>query len=237
MSSIAVLGCMWGDEAKAKIVDVLGECADVVVRFQGGSNAGHTIYLNEKKYVFHSIPSGILYPGTTCVIGSGVVIDIFDILQEIAELGKKGIDFTNRLLIDNRISVVLPLHKELDGINEDKSGKNKIGTTRKGIGPAYSDDRARVGIRLYDLSYPEALQNRLKNLYQYHNVKISTTDLKELIKNLLEAYDKLSQFIRPTDSYIRNRYILGDQILFEGAQGTLLDITYGTYPFVTISPQ
>lgn len=148
-----MLGCMWGDEAKAKIVDVLGECADVVVRFQGGSNAGHTICLKDKKYVFHSIPSGILYPETVCVIGSGVVVDVFDLLKEIDELGERGIDFTNRLLIDIRATLVLPLHRELDGQNEEKSGKNKIGTTRRGIGPAYADDRARTGIRLYDLQY------------------------------------------------------------------------------------
>jgi adenylosuccinate synthase len=235
MSSIAVLGCMWGDEAKAKIVDVLGECADVVVRFQGGSNAGHTICLKDKKYVFHSIPSGILYPETVCVIGSGVVIDVFDLLKEIDELGKKGIDFKDRLLIDLRVSLVLPLHRELDGINEEKSGKNKIGTTRQGIGPAYADDRARVGIRLYDLKYPDSLKNRLLNLYNYHNIKISEQELKELITKLQAAYKRLSEYIGQTDAYIRRRYSKGDQILFEGAQGTLLDVTYGTYPYVTSS--
>jgi adenylosuccinate synthase len=226
---------MWGDEAKAKIVDVLGECADVVVRFQGGSNAGHTIVLKDKKYVFHSIPSGILYPETVCVIGSGVVIDVFDLLKEIDELGKTGIDFTNRLLIDLRASLVLPLHRELDGSNEEKSGKNKIGTTKQGIGPAYSDDRARVGIRLYDLNHTDSLKNRLQNLYQYHDRTITDKDLKALITKLQAAYKRLSQYIAQTDTYIRQRYMNGDQILFEGAQGTLLDITYGTYPYVTSS--
>ncbi len=235
MSSIAVLGCMWGDEAKAKIVDVLGECADVVVRFQGGSNAGHTICLKDKKYVFHSIPSGILYPETVCVIGSGVVVDVFDLLKEIDELGERGIDFTNRLLIDIRATLVLPLHRELDGQNEEKSGKNKIGTTRRGIGPAYADDRARTGIRLYDLQYPDSLKNRLQNLYQYHNLTITDKDLNTLITKLKAAYKKLAPYLGQTDSYIRRRYMQGDQILFEGAQGTLLDITYGTYPYVTSS--
>ena len=235
MSSIAVLGCMWGDEAKAKIVDVLGLSADVVVRFQGGSNAGHTICLKDKKYVFHSIPSGILYPETVCVIGSGVVIDVFDLLKEIDELGKKGIDFKGRLLIDLRASLVLPLHRELDGSNEEKSGKNKIGTTRQGIGPAYADDRARTGIRLYDLQYPDSLRNRLLNLYSYHNIEISDKDIKELIAKLQAAFLRLSEYVGQTDTYIRRRYLEGDRILFEGAQGTLLDITYGTYPYVTSS--
>jgi adenylosuccinate synthase len=226
---------MWGDEAKAKIVDVLGECADVVVRFQGGSNAGHTICLEDKKYVFHSVPSGILYPETVCVIASGVVIDIFDLLAEIKDLEKKGISFKNRLLIDPRAALVLPLHKELDASNEDTSGKNKIGTTRRGIGPAYSDDRARAGIRLYDLFHPSYLKNRLHNLYQYHNKEISDKDLESLLKKLTKSAKDLSEYIGQTDSYIRRRYLQGDQILFEGAQGTLLDITYGTYPYVTSS--
>lgn len=235
MSSIAVLGCMWGDEAKAKIVDVLGECADMVVRFQGGSNAGHTIHLNKKKYVFHSIPSGILYPETVCVIASGVVIDVFDLLSEIEDLESKGISFKDRLLIDPRVTVVLPLHKELDAANEDKSGKNKIGTTRRGIGPAYSDDRARTGIRLNDLFYKDYLQNRLANLYKYHDLKLTEKDLAALVRKLMAAGKKLSEHIVQTDTYIRRSYLQGDQILFEGAQGTLLDITFGTYPYVTSS--
>jgi len=226
---------MWGDEAKAKIVDVLGECADVVVRFQGGSNAGHTIHLKEKKYVFHSIPSGILYPETVCVIGSGVVIDVFELLEEIDDLQEKGINFKDRLLIDPRASLVLPLHQELDASNEDKSGKNKIGTTLKGIGPAYSDDRARAGIRLNDLYYKEHLINRIKNLYHYHDLKISNKNLQTLIETLQEAGIKLAPYVMQTDTYIRRRYAEGDSILFEGAQGTLLDVTYGTYPYVTSS--
>jgi adenylosuccinate synthase len=226
---------MWGDEAKAKIVDVLGECADVVVRFQGGSNAGHTIVLKDKKYVFHSIPSGILYPETTCLIASGVVIDVFDLLEEISALQKQGISFENRLLIDLRASVVLPLHKDLDAANEDKSGKQKIGTTRRGIGPAYSDDRARAGIRINDLYHKSHLKTRLLNLYKYHNLKLSESALEALLTKLLAAGEKLAPYVAQTDTYLRRRYLEGDQILFEGAQGTLLDITYGTYPYVTSS--
>jgi adenylosuccinate synthase len=235
MSSIAVLGCLWGDEAKAKIVDVLGECADVVVRFQGGSNAGHTIYLDGTKYVFHSIPSGILYPQAVCVIGSGVVVDAFDLLNEIKGLEKQGVSFQDRLLIDLRAALVLPLHKELDAGNEDKSGKHKIGTTLRGIGPAYSDDRARTGLRLNDLYHKDYLIRRLDSLYQYHGRKITIKDKEDLIKKLLAAGKKLAPFVAQTDTYIRKRYKQGDRILFEGAQGTLLDITYGTYPFVTSS--
>lgn len=235
MSSIAVLGCMWGDEAKAKIVDVLGESADLVVRFQGGSNAGHTIYLKENKYVFHSVPSGILYPHTACVISAGVVIDVWDFLSEIDDLGSRGISFEDRLWIDLRCSLVLPLHRELDVGNEAKAGKHKIGTTGRGIGPAYADDRARVGIRLLDLQYPEWLRERLSNLYSYHNIKIKDNELSALGEQLALAWDRLKPYAIQTDSYIRKSYLAGKQILFEGAQGTLLDITYGTYPFVTSS--
>ncbi len=235
MSSIAVLGCLWGDEAKAKIVDVLGECADVVVRFQGGSNAGHTIHLGDRKYVFHSVPSGILYPDAVCVIGSGVVLDVFELLKEITALEKQGISFKDRLLIDLRAALVLPLHKELDAAREDRSGKNKIGTTLRGIGPAYSDDRARAGLRLNDLYHKEYLLKRLEGLYQYHNIKLSAAAKEKLGKDLQAAGKKLAPYAAQTDTYIRKRYAAGDRILFEGAQGTLLDITYGTYPYVTSS--
>lgn len=235
MSSIAVLGCMWGDEAKAKIVDVLGVSADLVVRFQGGSNAGHTIHLNEHKYVFHSVPSGILYPAAVCVIGPGVVIDPFDILKEIAALAEQDICFDGRLLIDLRCPLVLPLHLKLDAANETQAGKNKIGTTKRGIGPAYADDRARVGIRLLDLQYPDWLSQRLQNLYRFHDLQITDKELASLIKKLATAWKQLSAYAAQTDTYLRQAYLNGKQILFEGAQGSLLDITYGTYPYVTSS--
>ena len=172
MPSIAVLGCAWGDEAKAKIVDVLAEKADIIARFQGGNNAGHTIKSGEKKFVFHLIPSGILYENKICALGSGVVIDPFQLINEINSLEKSGINFKNRFFIDPRASVVLPLHQFLDGRTEDDSAQTKIGTTRKGIGPAYADAVARKGLKIYDLFKQENLQNKLEILYDYHNLKL-----------------------------------------------------------------
>jgi adenylosuccinate synthase len=157
MSSIAVLGCMWGDEAKAKIVDYIGENADYVVRFQGGSNAGHTIVVEGKKHVFHTIPSGIMYPKTQCLIGSGVVIDPFSIIKEIEALATNGVDVGKRLVIDERAGIVLPLHTLLDQQAESRLKSAKIGTTGRGIGPAYADLTARSGIRMLDLKFPAYL--------------------------------------------------------------------------------
>ena len=235
MSSLAVLGCMWGDEAKAKIVDYLGDKADFVVRFQGGSNAGHTIHNQGQKYVFHSVPSGILYKQSKCVIGPGVVIASFSLKAEIDALKKLGIAFENRLFIDERAPLVLPLHQILDSGTEDKLGKQKIGTTRRGIGPAYSDLASRVAIRFGDLAYPEWLEDRLLNLYKFHNEKLSAAKLKSLLKELAELYADLKDFSAKTDELLYEAYLSGAFILFEGAQGTLLDISFGTYPYVTSS--
>ena len=235
MSSLAVLGCMWGDEAKAKIVDYLGDKADFVVRFQGGSNAGHTIHNQGQKYVFHSVPSGILYKQSKCVIGPGVVIAPFSLKAEIDALKKLGIAFENRLFIDERAPLVLPLHQILDSGTEDKLGKQKIGTTRRGIGPAYSDLASRVAIRFGDLAYPEWLEDRLLNLYKFHNEKLSAAKLKSLLKELAELYADLKDFSAKTDELLYEAYLSGAFILFEGAQGTLLDISFGTYPYVTSS--
>jgi len=224
---------MWGDEAKAKIVDFLGDQADVVIRFQGGSNAGHTIYLNESKYVFHSVPSGILYPQTMCVIGSGVVVDPASILEEISLLQAQGISFENRLFIDERAGVVLPLHRILDNRNE--AGATKIGTTKRGIGPAYTDITARIGIRLIDLAYPEWLSQRLVNLYARHQVELAEQELANQLKDLEGFWQQLKPYVCQTDLLLYKLYHEGKNLLFEGAQGTLLDICYGTYPFVTSS--
>ncbi|HOV17239.1 MAG TPA: adenylosuccinate synthase [Candidatus Cloacimonadota bacterium] len=235
MSSTAVLGCLWGDEAKAKIVDVLGANADIVVRFQGGSNAGHTIYSDGQKYILHTLPSGILYPHTVCVIGSGVVLDVFSLLEEMQALEQRGIHLQDRLLIDMRAALVLPLHKDLDAASEDEAQQYKIGTTRRGIGPAYADDTARVGLRLNDLYHGEYLAGRLDNLYRYHHQKSTVQEMETLINELKEAGEKLQPYVAQTDTYLRKKYAAGARILFEGAQGTLLDLTYGTYPFVTSS--
>lgn len=235
MSSIAVLGCMWGDEAKAKIVDYLGENVDYVVRFQGGSNAGHTIVVDGKKHVFHTVPSGIMYPKTQCLIGSGVVIDPFAILKEINALASGGVDVQGRLVIDERAGIVLPLHTRLDQQDETRLQAGKIGTTGRGIGPAYADLTARSGIRMLDLKFPQYLKKRLTDLYQYHNVAISPAELKELLASLKEAWSQLKGYVKAVDIILHEARLRGDNILFEGAQGTLLDRTWGSYPYVTSS--
>ncbi len=235
MSSLTVLGCMWGDEAKAKIVDFLGASADVVVRFQGGANAGHTIVADGVKYVFHTVPSGILYPGSKCVIGSGTVVDPFGLQAEMQALMQKGIEFAGRLFIDERAGLVLPLHKALDSSTEETLGKAKIGTTGKGIGPAYSDQTARCGLRLGDLQHPGWLKERLASLYRYHGQDISARRLNAELKALAEVGDFLRPFAAQADALVREWYLDGQYILFEGAQGTLLDLTYGSYPYVTSS--
>lgn len=233
MSSLTVLGCMWGDEGKAKIVDFLGVDADVVARFQGGANAGHTIVLNEAKYVFHTVPSGILYPKTKCVIGAGTVIDPFGLRDEMKALMDQGIKFDQRMFIDVRAGLVLPLHKQLDGSTEAELGASKIGTTGKGIGPSYADQAARSGLRFGDLAHPGWLKQRLESLYAYHDLE--PKDLQNDLDELAAAWEFLQPFAAQADALLREWYLAGEAILFEGAQGTLLDLTYGTYPYVTSS--
>ncbi|MEN6445823.1 MAG: adenylosuccinate synthase [Candidatus Cloacimonas sp.] len=234
MASTLVLGCMWGDEGKAKIVDYLASQADYVVRFQGGSNAGHTIVYEKQKYILHTIPSGILYPKAKCLIGAGVLIDPEAVLAEIANLQKAGISFKNRLLIDLRAGIIIPLHKQLDRVTEQKLKKAKIGTTGKGIGPAYSDLTARIGIRLEDLAYPDYLAERLKHIYAYHHQKINSVELNEQIAELQTAWKYLKQYAGDVETLL-NEMDDAKNILFEGAQGTLLDLNFGTYPYVTSS--
>lgn len=231
MSSIAVLGCIWGDEAKAKIVDVLASDADIIVRFQGGNNAGHTICVGEKKYVFHLVPSGILHKGKICALATGVVIDPFQLIEEMKNLMNQNVDFTGRFFIDPRAGIVLPIHKELDSSNEEKSAEKQIGTTRRGIGPCYSDMIARTGIKFADLYDKNYLISRIENLYKYHNLEIEGID--ELINNLTEAAEFLKPFKKQIPYLIKNNS--DKNILFEGAQGSLLDIYFGSYPFVTSS--
>ena len=233
MSSLTVLGCMWGDEGKAKIVDFLGADADVVARFQGGANAGHTIVLNEAKYVFHTVPSGILYPKARCVIGAGTVIDPHGLREEMKALMSQGIDFGGRMFIDVRAGLVLPLHKELDGSTEEDLGASKIGTTGKGIGPAYADQAARSGLRFGDLGHPDWLKQRLISLYAFHDLE--PRDLAGELKQLADVWDFLKPYAAQADELVRASYLAGASVLFEGAQGTLLDLTYGTYPYVTSS--
>ncbi|MBC8384758.1 MAG: adenylosuccinate synthase [Candidatus Cloacimonetes bacterium] len=233
MSAIAVLGCIWGDEAKAKIVDVLAKDVDIVVRFQGGNNAGHTIELKDKKYVFHLVPSGILYPKKICVLGSGVVIDPQQLINEINYLKERGINFKNRFFIDPRASVVLPLHKELDEKKESDAGKTKIGTTRRGIGPCYSDLIARVGIRMQELIDKNILRSKLEEIYSYHGIEL--LDIIIQIEELFKVGKELEKYFKQIPYFLNEADSNGKKILFEGAQGALLDIVFGTYPFVTSS--
>lgn len=231
MRSTAVLGCVWGDEAKAKIVDVLADNADLVVRFQGGNNAGHTINVNGEKYVFHLVPSGILYPGKVCILGSGVVIDPVLLSEEIEILKEKDVEFEGRFFIDPRAQIVLPLHKELDSRSEANSAQTKIGTTKRGIGPCYADAVARVGIRFGDLFDLEYLKERMENILAYHN--FSDENLEQLVKDIHEAGLKLKPFMKSIPYYLNEAK--DKHILFEGAQGSLLDVYFGSYPFVTSS--
>lgn len=233
MSSLAVLGCMFGDEAKAKIVDVMGKDADLVVRFQGGNNAGHTICIENKKYVFHLVPSGILYPKMKCAIGAGTVIDPWSLKEEIEKLKNQGIEFDGRFFIDPRANLTLPIHKYLDSLNENTT--SKIGTTKRGIGPTYSDAVARKGMKFIDLVDGSDLKSKISNLYDYHNIKIKEADIDTLIEELGDIKNFYAPFIKQITYLIDEYYQSGKNIIFEGAQGTLLDITYGTYPFVTSS--
>ncbi len=233
MSSVAILGCIWGDEAKAKIVDVMGSDADIVVRFQGGSNAGHTIICDGKKYVLHMIPSGIVTPNLQCVIAPGVVLNPIEVIDEIKSLKNAGVSFDDRMFIDPRVSLVLPIHKILDCKAEDDCAQKKIGTTKRGIGPAYSDAVARKGLKLYHLYDLENLGANLTKLYNYHNM--APEDLLNEIEQLKMAAKYLKPFVKQTPYFLNEQYKAGKKIIFEGAQGSLLDITYGSYPFVTSS--
>jgi len=231
MSSIAVLGSAWGDEAKAKIVDVLASDADIIIRFQGGNNAGHTIVTGDQKYVFHLVPAGILYPEKICVLSGGVVIDPDQLMIEIEELKERNIIFENRFFIDPRAGIVLSLHKKLDNISESDSEKIRIGTTKRGIGPCYSDLIARVGIRMSDLLQEDLLRKKIKNLFHYHQAELD--DFDGQVESLLLAGEYFKPFLKQIPYYLENNK--NKNLLFEGAQGSLLDVIYGTYPFVTSS--
>ena len=241
MSAFVVLGSQWGDEGKGKMTDYLAEGADVVVRYQGGNNAGHTVEVGDKKYKLHLIPSGILYRDKLNVIGNGVVLDPENILGEIDYLIGEGVEVTpENLVISDRAHVIMPYHKILDGANEKFRGDNKIGTTKKGIGPCYTDKAERSGIRVCDLIDNEVFAEKLK-----YNVKIKNEILTKVYgldpvsyDEILEKYtalaDRIRPFVKDTSVIVYNE-IKNKKVLFEGAQGNLLDIDYGTYPYVTSS--
>src|SRR4051794_14558184 len=240
MANTILVGAQWGDEGKGKIIDVLTEEADVVVRTQGGNNAGHTVFVGKQKYVLHLIPSGILRKKKICVIGNGVVIDPIGLVSEIEGLRKLGIKIDGNLFVSETAHLVLPYHRELDAQREILKGKNKIGTTKRGIGPAYGDKAARVGMRMIDLVNPDRFEGILKQRIRENNEVLKAFGAKPLsFKHVHETYreagDILKPFVKNTVVYLHEATRRKANILFEGAQGTFLDIDHGTYPFVTSS--
>lgn len=241
MANTILVGAQWGDEGKGKIIDVLTEQADIVVRTQGGNNAGHTVFIGPKKYVLHLIPSGILRKKKICVIGNGVVVDPVGLVDEIKGVLKLGVAVSPKnLLLSETAHVVMPYHRELDGAREMAKGKNKIGTTKRGIGPTYGDKAARVGLRIIDLIHPERFEAKLKERITENNAVLKALGAKPLsLAKVLTEYRAAGDFLRPyvtnTVVYLHHAVREDRGILFEGAQGTFLDIDHGTYPFVTSS--
>ena len=241
MINVAVIGSQWGDEGKGKIVDWLSEKADVIIRFQGGHNAGHTLVVNNVTYKLKLLPSGIVRKNKISIIGNGVVVDPWALVDEIKQIEKLGIKITNKnLFIAENATLILPLHRELDGIREDIKTTDKIGTTRRGIGPAYEDKVGRRGIRLMDLANKKTLSKKIDMLLFHHNAIRKSLykkqiNKKKLINDLIKISPKILKYSRPVWKEINKFKIKKKKILFEGAQGALLDIDHGTYPFVTSS--
>ncbi len=242
MATVVVVGTQWGDEGKGKIVDLLSAHADKVVRFQGGNNAGHTLVVNGQRSIFHLIPSGILYQNTRCLIGNGVVVDPEVLLGEIEDLDKRGIDVDPRRLgMSERAHLIMPYHKAIDVAREEAKGTSRIGTTGRGIGPCYEDKVARVGIRACDLKDPGALRDKIKANLEEKNfclTKLFGSEPLEygpIVARYLAIADEISPFIVDVSAELDEAIKGGENILFEGAQGTLLDVDHGTYPFVTSS--
>jgi adenylosuccinate synthase len=235
--NLAVLGAQWGDEGKGKIVDLLTPHFDIVARYQGGHNAGHTVYVNGKKFVLRLIPSGILHPAVTCVIGNGVVVDPIALFSEIDELVQAGIEVGSRLVVSDKAHLILPYHRDLDLLSEARRGERKIGTTSRGIGPAYEDKIARRGIRVGDLADPKALEKNVRDNVTARNrlVHDSTMEWEPVLARLLEQAERLKPLVRDVSLMLSDAMRDRRSIMFEGAQGTLLDIDHGTYPYVTSS--
>ena len=237
--SLILVGTQWGDEGKGKIVDFYSKKFDAVCRFQGGHNAGHTIYKEEEKFVLHLIPSGIFYDHVSCFIGQGVILSIDSLLEEIEQLEQKGINLEGKLRISRYCSLLLPLHAKIDQLREDN--KNSIGTTRRGIGPAYEDKTARRSIKAFDLEDNDLLETKLRNLVEYYNYQIQNIHgsepfaFEDVYNELMQSYKKASKYFGDVTDTLENIYEQGGNILYEGAQGTLLDVDYGTYPYVTSS--
>lgn len=240
MPNTILVGAQWGDEGKGKIIDFLTDEADIVVRSQGGNNAGHTIVIGGEKYVLHLIPSGILRRSKTCVIANGVVIDPVSLVAEIEGLRARGVKVAKNLLISDAAHIVLPYHRSLDELRENQKGRNKIGTTKRGIGPAYADKASRTGLRMGDLLRPDVFKTKLAQRVKENNALLkshgmATLNGKKILEDYMAAAEVLKPFITNTVVFLNNALQLKSKMLFEGAQGTFLDIDHGTYPFVTSS--
>jgi adenylosuccinate synthase len=240
MSNTILVGAQWGDEGKGKIIDVLTKDVDVVVRCQGGNNAGHTVEVGQEKFVLHLVPSGILWPKKKCVIGNGVVIDPVSLVEEIQDLEKRGLKTAGRLFISDTAHLVFPYHRRLDEQREIAKGKGKIGTTKRGIGPAYGDKAARIGLRMTDLIQPKVFAAKLKIRVEENNKLIRSfggepLDYAQIKKDYLRVGAILAPYVTNTVIWLHHAVQKQQSLLFEGAQGTFLDIDFGTYPYVTSS--
>lgn len=240
MSTVVLIGSQWGDEGKGKVTDFLAEQADVVVRYQGGTNAGHTLTVGDQVFKLHLIPSGILYPGKTCVIGNGVVLDAAALVKEMTGLQERNID-VSQLRISDRAHLVMPYHKKLDELEELQRGQSRIGTTLRGIGPAYMDKVHRTGMRVADLMDEAELREKLNTILESKNILLSRVyDEKPFdVDTMFEEYRQYAEILRPyvtdTSVLLEKKIRQGAKVLFEGAQGTMLDLDHGTYPYVTSS--
>jgi adenylosuccinate synthase len=240
MKNVVIIGTQWGDEGKGKVVDILAPYFDIVARYQGGHNAGHTVRIGERKFVLHLIPSGILHEECTCVIGNGVVVDPKAFNTEIEELRTMGIESDGRLFLSNRAHLILPHHTALDRAREASLGANSVGTTMRGIGPAYEGKAARTGIRAGDLLYPDVLASSIQRSFENANRELRTLqapeiELEKTSDEFLTEAMKLKPFVADTASMLNAAVADGKTILLEGAQGTMLDVDHGTYPYVTSS--
>ncbi len=242
MANLTVVGAQWGDEGKGKIVDLLSAEVDMVVRFQGGNNAGHTVWVGSEKYILHVIPSGILHPGKMCVIGNGVVIDPETFLEEIDALAAKGIDVSpERIKISPKVHLIMPYHRLLDSAREGHSAETRLGTTGRGIGPCYEDKKARTGIRAGDLAEPGLVRRKIREALHEKNVLFSTLydveplETEEVLAALMAMAPRILPYLADATSILLDGMAEGKTALFEGAQGVMLDIDHGSYPYVTSS--
>lgn len=240
MSGVALVGIQWGDEGKGKVTDLLGERTDVVVRYQGGNNAGHTIVVEGERYALHLLPTGILYPHCTPVIGPGVVVNPQVLIEEMDNLERRGVD-TSRLMLSGNAHLIMPYHLELDTVIERRLGKNRLGTTKRGIGPTYADKAARIGLRVQDLLDPKIFSEKLTVALKEKNLLLTRVygrlplDQKTIEEEYLAYARRLEPHIADTSLFVQRALDSGRSVMFEGAQATMLDLDHGTYPFVTSS--